>query len=88
MRKVSPDITIAQRNGTRNLQRLRMAAMTALVLAATAIVAGCGDTAMLRSPTGWGRTPGCRPHETLIPTVNIAPAKGWRDGAAPVAAPA
>ena len=56
--------------------------------AATAIMlAGCGDLARLPVSAGTGPNPtlpAARP--ALIPTVNIAPAKGWAAGSAPTAA--
>ncbi|MES2944218.1 MAG: sorbosone dehydrogenase family protein [Pseudomonadota bacterium] len=48
-------------------------------------VAGCGDTAVLPPSAGMGATPTLpKPVSSLIPTVNIAPAKGWPEGAMPV----
>ena len=49
-------------------------------------VAGCGDLAKLPVAAGTGPNPTLPPPaNTLIPTVNIAPAKGWPAGATPVA---
>ncbi len=60
---------------------------TSLFVATTAL-AGCGDTATLTVADGTGPAPLLPPpRETLITTVNIAPATGWPDGATPVAAP-
>ena len=51
-------------------------------------LAGCGDTARLQVADGTGRTPVLpAPNPTLIPTVHIAPAKGWAANATPQAAP-
>ena len=51
-------------------------------------LAGCGDTARLQVADGTGRTPVLpAPNPTLIPTVNIAPVKGWAANATPQAAP-
>lgn len=51
-------------------------------------VAGCGDTARLPLDAGVGPEPALPPPErSLIPTVHIAPAKGWPAGAAPQPAP-
>jgi glucose/arabinose dehydrogenase len=59
-----------------------MIALAALALAA------CGDTAMLQVSVGTGPQPTLpAAKQTLIPTVNIAPAVGWPTGLAPVAAP-
>src|SRR5450759_5761896 len=50
-------------------------------------LAGCGDVATLPENAGVGPRPTLPlPHPTLIPTVHIAPAKGWPAGATPVAA--
>ena len=50
-------------------------------------LAGCGDVATLPEDAGVGPRPTLPPpRPTLIPTVNIAPAKGWPSGTTPVAA--
>ena len=50
--------------------------------------AACGETAKLPFSAGVGPNPTLPPpNETLIPTVHIAPAKGWPDGAKPTSAP-
>jgi glucose/arabinose dehydrogenase len=55
--------------------------------AATTVLAGCGDIATLTVDAGTGANPTLpAPRKTLLPTVNIAPARGWTDGAAPTAA--
>ncbi|MGC3874923.1 PQQ-dependent sugar dehydrogenase [Halomonas sp. GXIMD04776] len=47
---------------------------------------GCGETAKLPVSAGTGPNPQLpEPNETLIPTVNIAPATGWPSGAKPTA---
>jgi glucose/arabinose dehydrogenase len=52
------------------------------------LLSGCGDRARLPLSAGIGPNPVLPPpHETLFPTVNIAPAKGWPAGATPIAAP-
>ena len=49
---------------------------------------GCGDTARLAVKQGMGPQPMLpAPHKSLIPTIDIAPAKGWANGATPTAAP-
>ena len=50
-------------------------------------LAGCGDSARLPMSAGIGPHPQLPPpHETLIPTLHAAPARGWDDGGKPVAA--
>src|SRR5688572_21779666 len=51
--------------------------------ACAAILSGCGESATLPVEAGTGPNPELpAPKETLIPTVNIAPAKGWPSGTA------
>jgi glucose/arabinose dehydrogenase len=51
-------------------------------------IAGCGEVATLPESAGVGPQPILPPpNPTLIPTVNIAPAKGWLAGTTPTAAP-
>lgn len=60
----------------------------ATVLAATAGLSGCGDTAKLPPSADVGNNPTLpKPNTGLIPTVNIAPAQGWPEGIAPLSAP-
>jgi glucose/arabinose dehydrogenase len=68
---------------------MRMLSPASLFLAATAVaLAGCGEEATLPVAAGTGPNPQLpAPNETLIPTVNVAPAKGWPDGGMPKAAP-
>jgi glucose/arabinose dehydrogenase len=48
---------------------------------------GCGDTATLPVDAGYGPNPQLpQANPSLVPTVHIAPARGWEDGAAPTAA--
>jgi glucose/arabinose dehydrogenase len=66
---------------------MRMFSTAALVLTA-AVLSGCGEEATLPVSAGTGPNPTLpAPNKTLIPTVNIAPAKGWPDGALPTTAP-
>jgi glucose/arabinose dehydrogenase len=52
-----------------------------------AALAACGDVATLPDTAGMGPQPALpAPHKTLIPTVHVAPAKGWSDGDKPVTA--
>src|SRR5690348_8702334 len=47
----------------------------------------CGDRATLPLSAGIGPHPILPPpHQTLFPTVNVAPAKGWPVGATPIPA--
>lgn len=51
-------------------------------------LAGCSETAKLPVESGYGPTPALpEPNRTLLPTVHIAPAKGWPQGGKPRAAP-
>jgi len=59
-----------------------------LSVLALATLAACGDTAKLPVEAGFGAKPELpAPTKTLLPTVNIAPAQGWADGAQPTPAP-
>ena len=59
---------------------------SALCLVTLASLAACGDTAMLAATDGMGANPTLPlPQSSLIPTVNIAPATGWPEGAMPTA---
>jgi glucose/arabinose dehydrogenase len=63
---------------------LRRSTSSALLL----LLPACEASTHLPVSAGIGPQPELpRPNKTLIPTVNIAPAKGWPPGAAPVAAP-
>jgi hypothetical protein len=56
--------------------------------AVAAALAACGDTATLPLAAEPGRRPQLPPpRASLLPTVHIAPAKGWPAGDKPVAAP-
>ena len=62
-------------------------AAAAAALAAALLVAGCGEAAKLAPELTTGPRPQlAEPNKTLIPTVNVAPAVGWTDTAAPVPA--
>ncbi|MES3015280.1 MAG: sorbosone dehydrogenase family protein [Pseudomonadota bacterium] len=64
-----------------------MAHSTLFLIAAATALAGCGDVATLPVSAGTGPNPTLpAPNKTLLPTVNIAPAQGWAEGAKPVAA--
>ena len=67
---------------------MRRWAGTLFLAAVSVALAGCGDIAQLPVSAGTGPAPTLpAPNKTLIPTVNIAPAKGWPPGAAPQGAP-
>ena len=56
-------------------------------LAVCTLLAACAESARLPLSAGIGKEPTLpAPRRTLLPTVNIAPAQGWADGAKPVAA--
>ena len=56
----------------------------ALVVAAALVLAACGEVAKLPESAGVGAKPTLPPPaRTLIPTVHIAPAKGWPAGVKP-----
>ncbi|MFJ4607815.1 PQQ-dependent sugar dehydrogenase [Pseudomonas atacamensis] len=58
----------------------------ALIIAVAGGLAACGETSSLQVSDGTGPSPKLpEPNKTLIPTVNIAPAVGWPDGAKPTA---
>src|SRR5687768_656934 len=58
--------------------------MCALLIAG---LTGCGDMAKLPVESGMGPQPTLpKPNPSLIPTVNIAPARGWPEGARPLGA--
>ncbi len=67
---------------------MRLIFTAPILLAAAALLAGCGDTATQAVSAGFGPTPTLPPpHPTLLPTFVVAPAKGWAAGAMPTAAP-
>jgi glucose/arabinose dehydrogenase len=75
-----------ERKWAANKQR---AVRALVVLFSTAIaLTACSETAKLPLSAGFGPNPALpAPNPTLLPTVNIAPAKGWPDGVKPVSAP-
>jgi glucose/arabinose dehydrogenase len=67
--------------------RVRLAFALAAA-SAVALLAACGETATLPVSAGTGGAPQLpAPNKTLLPTVHIAPAKGWAEGSGPQAAP-
>ena len=66
---------------------IRSVARLSAVLASAFMLGACAESAKLSVAQGTGPNPTLpEPATTLIPTVNIAPAKGWPAGAAPVPA--
>jgi glucose/arabinose dehydrogenase len=58
-----------------------------LLTAVAASLAACGESATLQVADGTGPNPELPPpNKTALPTVNVAPARGWPAGAKPVAA--
>ena len=56
----------------------------ALAVVLATFMAGCGEHATLPDQATWGASPQlASPVHAVIPTVNIAPAKGWPPGATP-----
>lgn len=65
----------------------RSAGLKAAVCGAVLLLAGCGNSARLPVEAGTGPRPALPPPEkSLIPTVNVAPARGWPEGSQPVSA--
>lgn len=57
------------------------------ILALGLLIAGCGDSSQLPEQASTGENPTIPPpRKSFIPTVNIAPAKGWPQDTKPVAA--
>lgn len=66
------------------LRLFRRAPVAALATACALALAACGETAKLPESAGVGASPTIpEPNRTLIPTVKVAPAKGWAEGATP-----
>ena len=69
-------------------RRIHFRTAALLITVSTIALGGCGDKATESMAEGTGPSPTLpTPHKTLIPTLNIAPAKGWAAGVTPVAAP-
>ena len=68
---------------------MKRAVQSAVILFSAAMgVTACSETAKLPLSASFGANPALpEPNPTLLPTVNIAPAKGWPDGVKPVSAP-
>jgi glucose/arabinose dehydrogenase len=66
---------------------MRLRPATAIAAAVLLTLGACGDKSTLPAGAGVGPAPALpAPNKTLIPTVDIAPAKGWPQGARPAAA--
>jgi glucose/arabinose dehydrogenase len=66
---------------------IKTACAALLATAATLALGACGDEARLPVEAGMGPDPQLPPpNPTLLPTVNIAPAERWSEGAAPTPA--
>ncbi len=66
---------------------IRSFARLSAILASVFMLGACAESARLSVAQGTGPSPTLpEPVKTLIPTVNIAPAKGWPAGAAPLPA--
>lgn len=60
---------------------------TLFAIAAVTLLLGCGESARLPDAAGYGPAPKLpEPHKTVVPTVHVAPAKGWDNGKTPTAA--
>jgi glucose/arabinose dehydrogenase len=69
----------------RSLPRLRALPLIGAVLLS---FAGCSEMATLPIAAGTGPAPALpEPQQTLIPTLKVAPARGWPAGTTPLAAP-
>ena len=70
------------------LGRARLRLIAPLMGVVVLALAACGEMATLPISAGTGPQPTLPPpQQTLIPTVNIAPAQGWPLGETPLAAP-
>src|SRR3954447_12776020 len=55
-----------------------------MVISLSILLTACGDTAQVPEEATVGPSPTLpQPNSTLLPTVNIAPAKGWPQGEMP-----
>lgn len=58
------------------------------ILAAAALLAGCGEQAKLPLEAGTGPNPALPPpSQTMLPTVQVAAVRGWDESSVPAAAP-
>ena len=69
-------------------KRVNATSRSLLALGLVFALTACGEKALLRVSDGTGPNPSLpAPQSSLIPTVNIAPAKGWPTGGVPLPAP-
>ena len=69
------------------MRALRLSLIGCAAVGLGVALAACGEMATLPFSAGVGPDPKLPPpKKTLIPTVSIAPAKGWPEGGKPVAA--
>ncbi len=67
---------------------LRNARVACLVAGLSLSLVACADKSRLSTDAGFGPDPALpEPQSSVLPTMNIAPAKGWSSGAMPIAAP-
>src|ERR1700736_830449 len=65
---------------------VNVAAKAFIAVSMALFLTACGDSAKLPEEAAFGPNPTLpEPTETIIPTINIAPAKGWPEGASPAA---
>ncbi len=69
------------------LKPVRLALLLSLLSLLSLLLAGCGDVAKLPVEAGTGPRPELPPPaKSLIPTINVAPAKSWPQGVTPTPA--
>ena len=62
----------------------RHTGLAAAAIASCLLITACGEKALLPESASYGANPTLpAPQKSLLPTMHIAPAKGWRDGAMP-----
>ncbi len=67
--------------------KLKILILISLLSTSILLLTACGEAARLPASAGIGNSPTLpAPNKTLIPTVNIAPAKGWPNAVTPIAA--
>jgi len=66
---------------------MRRCSRTLILITLALVISACGEMATLPVSAGTGPRPSLpAPQQTMIPTVNIAPARGWPAGTKPIAA--